>query len=110
MTDKFTAANLARKKRTRFWREHIPLAYGTMTAVFVTIYLGVAFVSRGIPNWLTTLGFSPSEVNFILGTISCGFGVWGVRRRKELGTLWLVIYVLCLVGGILTIAKAFAFI
>lgn len=110
MTDTFRAANLARKKRTQFWRNHIPLAYATLAAFFLLIYLGVTFVSRRMPTWLTALGVSPSGVKLILGTISCGFGVWGIRKRRELNTVWLVIYVLCLFGGLLTIAKAFAFI
>ncbi len=110
MTDTFRAAKLARNKRTRFWRDHIQLAYATVLAAFVLIYLGVSFVSHRIPTLLTALGVSPSGVNLIVGTISCGFGVWGIRKRKELGAAWSVIFLLCLVGGMLSIAKAFAFI
>ena len=109
MTDTFRAAKLARKKRTKFWREHIPLAYVTTAALFLLIYLSVAFVSRRIPIWLTALGVSPSGVNLILGTISCGLGAWGIRKGRDLGTVWLIIYTFCLIGGILTLAKAFAF-
>lgn len=110
MTDAFRAAKLARKKRTKWWREHVPLAYLTLTGSFVVIYLGMALVNRHVPGWLTALGVSPSGVNLLLGTVSCGFGIWGIRARKGMGTAWVVLFVLCLLEGILTLAKAFAFI
>jgi len=70
----------------------------------------VAFVDRHAPGWLIALGVSPSGVNLILGTVSCGFGIWGIRARRDKGRGWVVLYALCLLGGILTLAKAFAFV
>lgn len=110
MTDSFRTVKLTRKKRAKWWSQHIPLAYVAVIGVFVLIYLGVAFIDRRLPRWLIALGVSPSGVNLLLGTVSCGLGVWGIRARKGLGGGWLFIFVLCLVGGILTLAKAFAFI
>jgi hypothetical protein len=110
MTDSFRTAKLARKRRAKWWGEHPALAYATLTGFFVVIYLGVAFVDRRTPGWLTALGVSPSGVKLILGTVSCGFGIWGIRARSGKGTGWVVLYALCLLGGILTLAKAFAFI
>ena len=110
MADSFRTAKSARKRRTKWWGQHLLLAYGTLIASFIVIYLGVAFVDRRTPGWLTALGVSPSGVKLILGTVACGFGIWGVRARRGKGTGWLVLYALCLLGGILTLAKAFAFI
>jgi len=109
MTDSFRTAKLARKKRAKWWSQHIPLAYLTLIGLFVAIYLGVAFIDRRSPRWLIALRVSPSGVNLLLGTVSCGLGIWGIRARKGLGAGWLFIFVLSLLGGILTLAKAFAF-
>jgi hypothetical protein len=111
MTDtSFRAAKLARKKQSKWWREHIPLAYATMTAAFIVIFVCVRFVDQRIPRWLTALGVSPSGVSLITGTVSCGFGIWGLRAMKGKGAAWVVISALCLFGGILSLAKAFSFI
>jgi len=111
MTDaSFRAAKLARKKRAKWWSEHIPLAYATLTAAFILIYVCVRFVDQRIPRWLRALGVSPSGVSLITGTVSCGFGIWGLRAMKDKGAAWVVIYSLCLLGGILSLAKAFSFI
>jgi|ERR1022692_145801 hypothetical protein len=110
MTDSFKVAKLARKRRTKWWGEHLLLAYVTLTGVFVVSYLVVAFVDRRMPGWLIAVGVSPSGVKLILGTVSCAFGIWGIRARRGKGTGWVVLYALCLLGGILTLAKAFAFI
>lgn len=109
MTDSFKTAKLARKRRAKWWSQHIPLAYATLIGFFVVICLGLAFIDRRMPGWLIALGVSPSGVNLLLGTVSCGLGIWGIRARKGYGTGWVVIFVLCLLGGILTLAKAFAF-
>ena len=74
------------------------------------IYLGVSFIDRRLPRWLIALGVSPSGVNLLLGTVWCALGIWGIRTGKGYGMGWIVIFVLCLLGGILTLAKAFAFI
>ena len=110
MTDSFRAPKLARKQRVKWWSQHIPLAYVTVIGLFVLIYLSVAFVELRLPRWLISVGVSPSGVNLLLGTVWCGLGIWGVRARKDLGAGWLLISVLCLMGGLLTLAKAFAFI
>jgi hypothetical protein len=108
MIDTLKAARLASKKRNRYWRNHITLAY-TIAVAVVLIYLCVVFLLLPrIPNWLTVLGVTPSGVNLILGTISCGFGVWGVTRREELGTVSILVSALVLLGGIVSIARAFA--
>ena len=106
MADSFRAAKLARKKRQKWWSHHIPLAYAVLTSSFLAIYLGVAFVDRHITGWLTTLGVSPSGVNLLIGTLSCGLGIWGIRSRRGLGAAWVVIFALCLLTGILALAKA----
>ena len=109
MTDSFGAAELARKRRQKWWSHHIPLAYAVLISLFLAIYLGVAFVDRHITGWLNTLGVSPSGVNLLIGTVSCGLGIWGIRSRRGLGTAWVVIFAWCLLSGIVAVAKAFSF-
>jgi len=109
MTDSFSAAKLARKRRTKWWRQHIAFAYVILIGAFVVIYLEVALIGRRAPGWLAALGVSPSGVNLLLGTAWCGLGVWGIRSGKGNGAGWFLLYVLCLLGGIFTLAKAFAF-
>ena len=58
--------------------------------------------------YLAALGVSPSGVNLLLGTAWWGLGVWGIRSEKGNGAGWILLYVLCLLGGILTLSKAFA--
>jgi len=108
MTDSFSAAKLARKRRTKWWRQHIAFAYVILIGAFAVIYLGVALIGRRAPGWLAALGVSPSGVNLLLGTAWCGLGVWGIRSEKGNGAGWILLYVLCLLGGILTLSKAFA--
>jgi hypothetical protein len=100
----------AEEKRQKWWSQHIPLAYAFLTGLFILIYLSVTFVDRRITGWLITLGASPSVVNLILGTASCGLGLWGIGHRQGLGTGWIVMFMWCLLGGILMLAKAFAFV
>jgi len=107
--DSFRAAKLARKRRQKWWSHHIPLAYAVLISLFVVIYLSFAFVDRQITGWLTTLGVSPSGVNLLLGTVSCGLGVWGIRSRRGLGTGWVLTFAWCLLSGIAILAKAFSF-
>ena len=109
MSDSFRAAKLARKKAQKWWSHHIPLAYAVLISSFIVIYLSVAFVDRHITGWLTTLGVSPSGVNLLIGTVSCGLGIWGIRSRRGLGTAWVVICAWCLLSGIVTLAKALSF-
>lgn len=109
MTDSQRAAKLARKKRQKWWRHHILLAYAVTSSAFLTIYLGLAFVDRHVAGWLITIGISPSEVNLLIGTVSCVLGIWGMRSSRELGTVWIVIFAWCLLSGVLALGKAFAF-
>jgi|SRR2546421_5611606 len=110
MTDSFKVATLARKRRAKWWRQHIPLAYATLIGTFVLIYVGAFFIDHRLPRWLLALGVSPSGVNLLFGTVSCALGIWGIRAGKRYGSGWVVMFGLCLLGGILTLAKAFAFI
>ena len=107
-TDSFRAAKLARKKRQKWWSHHIPLAYAVVSSLFLVFCLSFAFVDRHITGWLIALGISPSGVNLLLGTVSCGLGIWGIRSRQGLGTAWVVIFSWCLLSGIVTLARAFA--
>lgn len=109
MTDSFRAAKLVRKKRQRWWGQHIPLAYAVLTSLFLLVYLSVALVDRHVTAWLTMLGVSPSGVNLLIGIVSCCLGVWGIRSRRGLGTAWVVIFAWCLLSGIVTLAKALSF-
>ena len=106
----FRTAKLARKQRVKWWREHIALAYATLIFFFAVTYFVVALLSRQLPGWLTALGVSPSGVNLLLGTVWCGLGIWGLRTGTRYGTGWIVLYTLCVLGGMLTLAKAFALI
>src|SRR5215469_2179700 len=98
MTDSFRAAKLARKKRQKWWSHHIPLLYAILISLFVVIYVSVTLVDRHINGWLTALGVSPSGVNLLIGTLSCGLGIWGIRSRRGLGPAWIVIFVWCLLS------------
>jgi hypothetical protein len=108
MTDSFSAARLARKNErsggVSTSRSHTSFLIGA----FGVIYLGVALIGRRAPGWLAAIGVSPAGVNLLLGTAWCGLGVWGIRSEKGNGAGWILLYVLCLLGGILTLSKAFA--
>lgn len=109
MMDSFRTAKLARKRRQWWWSHHIVLAYAVLISVFLAIYLGVGFVDRHIAGWLTTLGVRPPEVNLVIGTVSCGLGIWGIRSRQGHGTAWVLIFAWCLLSGIVAVGKAFSF-
>jgi hypothetical protein len=100
---------LARKQRAKWWSRYIPLAYVTVIGLFVLIYLGVAFVDRRLPRWLTAIGISPSGVDLLLGTLWCAVGVWGIRTQRGEAP-FLFLNALCLIGGILLLARALSFI
>jgi hypothetical protein len=108
MTDAFRAAKLARKKRTKWWRDHNALAGVILLSAFAVVFLGIRFVDLRLPGWLTALGVSPSGVNLLFGTASCALGVWGIRTKGNTAGLTLV-YVLCPLQGVFSLAKAFAF-
>jgi len=108
MPDPFRAANSARKQRKKWWREHIPLAYATVIGVWALLFLGARLIDRSLPGWLTALGVSPSGVNLLMGTAWCGLAVWGLSTKGN-GTGLTLLYVLCLLGGALTLATALGF-
>jgi hypothetical protein len=109
MADAFTAANTARKRRIRWWREHIALAYVVVIGSFVVVALIVHFINRSLPRWLTAIGVSPLGVNLLLGTLWCAVGAWGIRTQRGTAPL-LLLNALCLLGGILLLARALSFI
>jgi uncharacterized membrane protein YfcA len=82
MADAFTAANTARKRRIRWWREHIALAYVVVIGSFVVVALIVHFINRSLPRWLTAIGVSPSGVNLLLGILWCAVGAWAFARSE----------------------------
>ena len=108
MTDDFRTARLLRKRRQKWWLGHIPLAYAVVVSVFLAIYFAAAFANRNLPKFLAAIGMTPSGVNFVFGVIYCALGFWGLRDRDIRGSVWMVLYVLCIVGGILTLLKALA--
>lgn len=110
MADSFTAANLARKRRTKWWREHNVLAHAVVIGTLLAGYLIFGLLIRGVPRWLGALGVSPSGISLLLGTAWCGLGVWGIRTQRAYGMGLILMYALCLLSGLLALAKAFAFI
>ncbi|MBZ5548437.1 MAG: hypothetical protein LAO22_10870 [Acidobacteriia bacterium] len=105
MTDEFLAANRARKKRAKWWREHIVLAYAVAIGIVMVVLLGV-FAILEVPEWLAKLGVSPSGVELVAGTMWVWVGVWAIRKATDLTSV--IAGVLCLLGGILALGRAFA--
>ena len=58
MTDPFKAVKLVRKRRTKWWREHIAFAYIVVTSSFALVFFSVRLIDRRLPEWLTALGVS----------------------------------------------------
>jgi hypothetical protein len=108
MTDDFSAARQLRKRQQKWWREHIPLAYLVAGSVFLAIYLIATFGFRSLPKLLSAIGMTPSGVNFVFGVICCALGISGLRNQRIKGSIWVVLFALCLFAGILTLLKAFA--
>lgn len=107
MEKAFMAAKRASRRRTKWWRHHIALAYAAIIAAYLLAYLGIAVVGHQAPRILTALGASPSAVNLITGALSCAVGAWGIRQR--ISTVWTILFALCFLGGVLSLAKALAF-
>jgi hypothetical protein len=107
--DEFRAARLKRKRRSKWWRKHIPLAYATLIGMFAILYFVSGLIFRNLPILLRRLGVTPSGVNLLLGSVSLGLGIWGLSRNRDFGMAWVFIYVLCVAGGILNMLKAFGF-
>jgi len=104
MTDPFIEAQRKRKRRTRYWREHIVLAYAVVIGIMMVFY-SLIFVVNRTPVWLMQLGVGPSGVWLVSGTISCGFGVLGLRHPRT--TTSTIAGVFCLVVGAIALARAF---
>jgi hypothetical protein len=86
-TDDFGTARLLRKKRQKWWRGHIPLAYAVAGSVFLAIYLIATVGYRCLPKLLTALGMTPSGIDFVFGVIYCALGIWGLQNRRTRGSL-----------------------
>jgi hypothetical protein len=106
--DEFHSAKLADKKRRKRWGDHVVLAYVALTGIFGLIYIVIAAIDKHLPGWLAFLGLTPSGVALIMGTLWFAVGVLGIRKQKEFGLGWLVLYVLCLLSGVLMLGRAFA--
>jgi hypothetical protein len=103
--DEFLTANRTRKKRAKWWREHIVLAYAVAIGIVMAVLLGV-FAIVQVPGWLAKLGVGPSGVELVAGTIWVWIGVWVIRKASDLSSA--IAGVLSLLGGILAIGRAFA--
>jgi hypothetical protein len=104
VSDPFIEAQRKRKRRTRWWREHIVLAYGVVISSLIVFYL-VIFALDQIPGWLVKLGVGPSGVALVAGTISCGFGVLGMLPPRR--TASVLAGTLCLMSGLVELARGF---
>lgn len=104
MSDPFIAAQHKRKRRTKWWREHIVLAYVVVIGGLIAFYL-VVFALDQLPKWLVKLGVGPSGVSLVAGTISCGFGVLGMLPPRS--TASVLAGALCLMGGVVALARGF---
>lgn len=80
--DEFRAAKLARKKRTKWWREHIVLAYAVAIGISVVSLVAMLAIFE-LPAELKALGVSPSVVKLVAGTMWCGLGVWLIRANRD---------------------------
>ena len=58
--DEFHTKKRARKKRAKWWGDHIVLAYALITGIFAFVYVGIYTVDRHLPAWLASLGVTPS--------------------------------------------------
>ena len=103
MGNPFTDSNRLRKQGTKQWLKHKWFYGGIFVAIYATRRFGLGVVSEQLPDWLTALGAGPLMVRLIVGSLLCALGAWGVRKQ-EYGLGWRVTYVLCLVGGVLTLA------
>jgi hypothetical protein len=106
--DEFHSQKLTRKKRVKWWGDHLVLAYVAATGIVALIYVATASIYKHLPEWLASLGVTPSGVKLIMGTLSCALGLWGIRKDKEFGHGWLFLDVLCLLTGFLLVGQAFA--
>ena len=104
MPDIFIEAQRRRKRRTKFWREHIVLAYAVVFGAAIVFYLFIFAVNQ-VPAWLGRLGVGPRGVALVSGTISCGFGFVGLREPRS--TTSVIGGVLCLMIGAAALGRAF---
>ncbi len=106
MMDEFHSSKLTRKKRRKWWGDHVVLAYFVLSGLFGFFFVTTAVIDRHLPSWLASLGVTPSGVNLIVGTLWCAAGVWGIRKHKEYGFGWLALNVLCFLSGMLILGRA----
>ena len=106
MMAEYRAKKSARKKRQKWWREHIVLAYVVSAALIVSIYLTIDLIFEKTPKWLAMLGVTPSGISLITGTLFCAIAASGLRRWRELKGGWLFLYVLCGLQGCVALARA----
>lgn len=105
MTDEFLAANQTRKRRAKWWREHMVLTYAVAIGIVMVALLGMFAIVR-VPAWLAKLGVGPSGVELVAGTIWVWIGAGAIRKPSDLVSV--IAGGLLLLGGILAIGRAFA--
>lgn len=103
MPDPFIEAQQKRKRRTKYWQEHIVLAYAVVIGM-IMMYCAVVFILDRTPAWLMKSGFGPSGAWLVSGTISCGFGVVGLSHPRA--TASAIAGVFCLMAGMIALARA----
>ena len=106
--EQFRTARLSRKRRVRWWRSHVPLAYAVVTTIFAMTYVVAMLVDRNAEHWLRSIGLTPAELNLVFGVAYCTLGIWGLKRGHK-GIGWAVLYGLCLASGILSFVKVLSF-
>ena len=104
MSDPFIAAQRKRKRWTKWWRKHIVLANVVVIGSLIVLYL-IVFAIDQVPGWVVRLGVGPSGVALVAGTISCGFGVVGMLPPRNVASV--LAGALCLMGGIVALARGF---
>lgn len=79
--------------------------YADAVGIVMVTLLGV-FAIVQVPGWLAKLGVGPSGVELVAGTIWVLIATGALRKPSDL--ISVIAGVLCLVGGILAIGRAFA--
>jgi hypothetical protein len=105
MSDPFIEAQRKRKRRTKYWREHVVLAYAVLIGATMLYFLLIVVLDR-TPAWLVKVGFlGPSGAWLLSGTISCGFGVLGLSHPRT--TTSVIAGAFCSMAGMIALARAF---
>lgn len=106
--EQFRTAKLKTKRRMRWWRSHIPLAYAVVATIFAVMYVAAMLIDRNAEHRLRSIGVSPAARNLMFGVAYCALGIWGLKRGSK-GMGWSVLYGLCLAGGIFSLVKVLSF-